>query len=226
METGPDAEISHDGLHRIDRSRRLQRVWVKPGLSLKGYTKILPVNAGVHFKRPPRKSRGEWPLNDEQMEFVRDGLREAVQKELEKQGQWEFVTERGPDVLVVRGAIIDLVVTAPSNEVGRNTSFSRSIGQATLLIELFDSESLEILARIADRRAINHGEGSWRNDPTSNRAAARQTFRDWARRLSKALDYARTVGLPDLETPDEQEPQDGEPSPGPTPEPDSGEAAK
>jgi len=203
IEMGPDAEISHDGLHLIDRTRRVQRAWVKPDLDLRNYTKLLPVNAGVHYKRPPNRRRGEWPLNETQTTFVSEGLREAIQRELERQGKWEFVTERGPDVLVIRGAIIDLVITAPSDNVGRNTTYSQSIGQATLVIELFDSESLEILARIADRRAISHDQTSWRNDPITNRAAARRTFRDWARRLSQALEYARTVGIPAQEPSEE-----------------------
>ena len=69
-------------------------------------------------------------------------------------------------------------------------------GAATLVIELFDSQSLEILARIADRRAIEHDSSSWRNDPMANRAAARRTFRYWARKLADGLETARTMQLP------------------------------
>jgi hypothetical protein len=209
IEMGPDAEITHDGLHLVKHSRRLQRVWVKPDFDLSGYSKILPVSAGIHYKRTPKKVRGEWPLTEAETTFVEEGLRDALQEELERKGNWEFVTTRGADVLLVRGAIIDLVVTAPSQEVGRNTSYSKSIGRATLVIELFDSESLEILARVADRREISHADGSWRNDPISNRAAARQAFRNWARRLAQGLEYARTVDLP-TGAPTDQPPADAE----------------
>jgi len=205
IQMGPDAEITHDGLHRVDHTRRVQRAWVKPDLDLRTYSKMLPVGAGIHFKRPPRKSRGEWPLSESQMTFIREGLREAVQTELERQDRWEFVTESGPGVLVIRGAIIDLIVTAPNKEFGRNVSYSRSIGQATFVIELFDSQSLEILARIADRREITHDETSWRVDSVTNRAAAKKTFRNWARRLAQALEYARTVGLPTEESIEEKD---------------------
>jgi hypothetical protein len=203
IEMGPDAEITHDGLHRIDRTRRLQRVWVKPDLDLRSYSKLRPIDAGVHYRRPPNEHRGEWPLNEAQTTFVREGLRNAMQRELERQGDWEFVTESGPDVLVIRGAIIDLVVTASGGDVGRNRSYGRSVGQATLVIELFDSESLEILARIADRREISRDTSSWRDDPITNRAAATRTFRDWARRFARALADVRTSGLPFQQTSEE-----------------------
>jgi hypothetical protein len=196
IQMGPDAEITHDGLHRVNRTRQLQRVWVKPDLDLTTYSKLLPVNAGIHFKRPPRSGRGEWSLTETQETFVRESLRDALQSELESRGEWEFVTDRGPHVLVMRGAIIDLVVTASGRDTGRNRSYGQSVGQATLVVELFDSQSMEILVRIADRREITRDHTSWRNDTITNQAAATKTFREWARRLTNGLEFARTIDLP------------------------------
>jgi hypothetical protein len=194
IETGPDAEITFDGLHRLDGRTRFQRVWIKPGLQLAGYSKLLPIDAGVHYRRPPRSIRGEFPLSETQRERIRQGLRDAAEAELTAGDRWQFVTEAGPDVLVVRAAIIDLVVTAPPQpRAGRDRSFTASLGQATLIVEIFDSESLEILARIADRREIDRDTGTWRNDSINNRAAASRLFRDWARRLRDGLDFASSV---------------------------------
>ncbi|MBW2495800.1 MAG: DUF3313 family protein, partial [Deltaproteobacteria bacterium] len=106
IETGPDAEVSHDGLHRVRRSRNFQRAWVKPDFTLAGYTKILPVDAGIHYKRPPRRSRGEFALSEQQIERLRAGLADAVEAELTHDGRWQIVHESGPDTLVLRGAII------------------------------------------------------------------------------------------------------------------------
>jgi hypothetical protein len=68
------------------------------------------------------------------------------------------------------------------------------VGEATLIVELFDSESHEILARVADRRRIDRQTGSWQNNSINNRAAARKLFRRWATLLVQGLDYATTVG--------------------------------
>ena len=40
IQTGPDAEISFDGLHRVDRTV-MDEAWAKPTLDLTGYSKLL-----------------------------------------------------------------------------------------------------------------------------------------------------------------------------------------
>lgn len=195
IEMGPEAEVTHDGLHRVRPTFRVQRAWVKPGFDLSPYSKLLPVDAGIHYRRPPRRSQREFPLSDSQRAWVAEELRTALQREVERRDEWELVTETGPDVLILRAAIVDLVVTADGRQSGRDRTYSQSIGQATFVVELFDSESREILARTADRRSIDHETSSWRNDPIANRAAARRTIRTWAGRLAAAFDAARTLGL-------------------------------
>ena len=67
------------------------------------------------------------------------------------------VTTPEPDVLLLVGAVIDVVSNIPpdveSARFGRGGVYLTSVGDATLVIELRDSESGEILARAADRRA-------------------------------------------------------------------------
>ena len=40
VETGPKAEVTHDGLYRVDHTK-MARVWVKPDLDLSKYNKII-----------------------------------------------------------------------------------------------------------------------------------------------------------------------------------------
>ena len=61
----------------------------------------------------------------------------------------------------------------------------------------FDSQSLEILARIADRGVAERDSSSWRNDAITNRQAAKRLFQDWARRLGDALESAQSLASPD-----------------------------
>jgi hypothetical protein len=188
---------THDGLYRLDHAHRFQRIWVRPGSSIAGYDKLLPINAGIHYKRPPRKSRGEYPLSEAQMAKVQEVLGEVFQEEVTSDGSWTIVSEPGPDVLIIRGAILDLVVTAdPDPPSGRNRTYTTSVGEATLIIEIFDSQSREILARVADRQRIERDTGSWRNDTINNRSAAKRVFRSWARRLRQGLENARTNPWP------------------------------
>lgn len=206
LETGPNHEITHDGLHRVSRTRRFQRAWVKPNTNLGSYSKLLVIDAGIHYKRPPHRNRPGFALSEGQMENLRSGLKDAIVQELDRDESWQVVGERGPDTLILRAAIIDLIVTAAPQTAGRERSFGSSVGEATLVVELFDSQSFEILVRIADRRAITRDTGSWENTAINNRAAAQRVFRNWARRLRKGLEAARTFGqFEDEEAPDQPE---------------------
>src|SRR5688572_29882747 len=50
IETGPDAEITHDGLVRVDKSV-VDAAWVKPTFDLTPYTKLMVVSEGVAFRK-------------------------------------------------------------------------------------------------------------------------------------------------------------------------------
>ncbi len=161
VQTGPDAEITFDGLHRVDRTV-MDAAWVKPDLDLTGYTKLIVASGGVSFRRienaNPRRDT-QFPVQERNKERLREILREEFVEELEKLERYDFASEPGPDVLVLVGGVIDVVSNIPPD--ADSASFSRggiylsSVGAATLVIELRDSESGEVLARAADRRAAD-----------------------------------------------------------------------
>ena len=49
LQTGPDAEVTYDGLHRVDKTV-LDAAWVKPDLDLTGYDKVMLVSAGFELR--------------------------------------------------------------------------------------------------------------------------------------------------------------------------------
>lgn len=196
LDQGPQAEVTHDGLHRVDHPRRFQRVWIKPGASLASYSNIVTVDAGIHYTRPPRSSRDEFPISEKQLENLRGGLRQAIEEELTRGGRFTLVEERGPEVLALRVALIDVFLAQPRESTVRDQSYGSDAGSATLVVELFDSQSLEILARIADRRLAERDSASWRNDAITNRQAAKHLFQDWARRLAEALESTQSLTQP------------------------------
>ncbi len=60
--------------------------------------------------------------------------------------------EAVPDVLLIRGALLDVVSYVPPDNIsGRGSVFLSSVGEATLVIELRDSITNAILARAIDR---------------------------------------------------------------------------
>lgn len=66
-----------------------------------------------------------------------------------------MVADSSDDVLILHPAIIDLDITPPDIPVpGRSTTYVASAGAATLYLELYDSVSGEILARVVDRQRM------------------------------------------------------------------------
>lgn len=199
----PGAEVTVDGLRRWQGSG-FADTWVRPGVDFTLYSKIILGPVFVSYKRPPRASRGaaargNFALSTGQMERFKRYLTEVFTLEFEKSQTFQVVKEPGPDVLEVEPSIIDLVVNTPTKAVGRDRYYTTSTADMTLLMELRDSESGELLARIADRRTARSPHGSGLNrvyysNPISNSQAVRSTFKRWATILVGQLDQLNTLG--------------------------------
>ncbi len=190
-------EISHDGLH-LDPDSKVALLYVKPDADFSVYEEFLMLDAYVAFKKNwQRDTRvAGRRVSNKDMERIRgeaaELLHESFRKELDEVGGYKFVEKSGDKVMILRPALIDLEITAPDIPVaGRVTSYVASAGAATIYIELFDSVSGEILARVIDRRSMQHyGHVSWANK-VSNRADAARMFRRWATLLRQGMDEQR-----------------------------------
>ncbi len=204
LNTSADAKMSYDGLYPIEGSRTDQ-AWARSDLDLSGYTKIMLQGAGIHY-RPLKASAGsrtalrrgetEFPLSDDQKERLRKMLREEFLKELAKIERFTFVNQSGPDVLMIRGALLDVVSRVPPEQIGRVDIYLDSVGQATLVIELIDSESGTVLARAVDTRAADRGGVAIESNRVTNWADARRLVQRWAVLLRQRLnDVSGTLGI-------------------------------
>ena len=115
---------------------------------------------------------------------------------------WWLTPHSDDDVLILIPALIDLQITAPDvKTAGRVDQYVTSAGSATLYLEMYDSVSGEILARLIDRRNMqNYGAARWANSVT-NRADATRMFRRWASLLRQAMDEQRAdASLPPIQS--------------------------
>ena len=112
---------------------------------------------------------------------------EVFRDELAKIENWEYVTEPGPDVLVLVGYMIDIVSAVPPDTIGRSRIYLTRVGEATLVLELRDSTSNQVLARSLDRRGA---DPAWPVEASrvTTLAEVRRLARTWARLLVKRLD--------------------------------------
>ncbi len=202
MQTGPDAEVTVDGLHRVDNSL-MALAYVKPDMNLQGYTRFMLDPVTVAYQKDPhgrRRSMGggqeNFALAPYQMNNLKEWFQEEVVEVLTEDGGYELVDAPAPDVLRIGTALLDLLIKVPTAETTAPTrATTRSFGEVTLMVELRDSESGEILARVADRR--DPTGSSMDTDfsyvsPSYVQADMRKLFEFWAGIMRARLDEVRT----------------------------------
>ncbi len=197
LQTGPDAELSFDGLHKVDNSQA-DVAWARPDFDISGYTKIWLVGAGIEYRQVKDRGRstmarsqgGPYFIDDKSRAKFEELVGTVFREEFEKIEKYELVDGPGPDVLMVRGGLLDVTSYVPPDPIGgRSFIYLSSVGEATLVLELRDSETGTILARSIDRRAAETVGGTFtRSNSVTNSAEARRLIRRWATRLREGLD--------------------------------------
>jgi len=190
-------EYTVEGLKLVPDTRDIAAVWAEPGANLSQYNRVYLVEPYVAFKKNWQRdqNRGTVKVRTSDMDRIKINVKElfmeVFSEELEN-GGYTLATERAEDVLIVKPAIIDLDVNAPDiMAAGRSTTYARSAGSMTLYLELYDSETDDLLAKALDPKADrDSGFMQWQSGP-ANRAAAKRMMKPWAEALRKGLDKAR-----------------------------------
>lgn len=193
-------QVSPEGL-QLKKSTNSRLVYVRPGASLAQYKRVAILDCDVEFEKDWEKDYNqsriglEGRVTDADVERMKTGLAAEFKKvfadELSRKGGYEVVDIAAPDVLVLRPALINVEVNAPDLMTGgfRNT-IVRSAGQMTLYLELWDSTSKTLLARVLDAQEAGAGMAQVATRVT-NVADADMVLREWAHELRERLDDAR-----------------------------------
>jgi len=196
IDTGPEAEVTFDGLHEVKNSRA-DRAWARPGFDLSVYTKIMLEGAGIEYRPGGETGRtstalsggGPYEVTEEQGARLRSVVTQAFHQELGRSEQFEIVNEPGPDVLLVRASLLDVVSSVPPEPIGRTEIYLRNVGEATLVIELRDSVTNAILVRAMDRRAAERPGGAmFESNRVTNTTEVRRLAQTWASLLRTRLE--------------------------------------
>jgi hypothetical protein len=195
----PPPQTTPDGL-QLQKSTEHRLAYVKPGATFTPYDRLAILDCYVEFEKDWQKNYNqsavglERRVTDQDVERMKSGLAAEFKKvfsdELQK-GGYQVVDSAAPDVLVLRPALLNVVVNAPDLMTpGVNATVVRSAGQMTLYLELWDSTTNTILARVMDAEADVEGFAQRANRVT-NVAAADRILRDWAKELRERLDMVR-----------------------------------
>ena len=201
FQSGPDAEVTHDGLTRIDKTV-MDAVWARTDIDLSEYNKVVLEGVGVEYRpaKGPysgragmttmrRTSQTEFQLDDATKALVEEEIGGAFVDEISQSNRFEVVNQPGPDVLKLRVGLLDVVSMVPPESVGRVSVYLDRVGEATLVMELRDSTSNAILARAVDRRAAERTSGSMlESNRVTNRAEVRRLGRTWAGIVRRGLE--------------------------------------
>jgi len=195
----PAPQVSKEGLELKKQTKR-RLVYVKPGADLAPYKRLSILDCYVEFskdwlndynrdQRDPSRRIGERDLQRAK-ESLSAQFKKIFIDELQAKGGYQVTDTAGPDVLVLRPALINIQVSAPDLMTpGRSVTYAESAGQMTLYLELWDSATNTLLARVMDAQADPNSYGQ-RTSSVSNRAAADRILRSWAVELRKHLDAA------------------------------------
>ena len=197
--------VNDEGMELVKNSE-LATVYADPGADLGIYTRIMLLDATVAFKKNWQRdqNRGN-PLKVKDSDMLKiqqevaELFREVFTKEL-VEGGYAMADEAGPDVLLIKPAIVDLDVSAPDIQSSTRTrSYSESAGEMTLNLELYDSVTEDKIVKATDRkRDYDYNYLKWRTS-VSNRSDAKRMMTAWAKALRTTLDEARASTTPETD---------------------------
>ncbi|MEM7283158.1 MAG: DUF3313 family protein [Pseudomonadota bacterium] len=174
-------------LHRVP-SDKVDLLFSGNNLDLSKYDQVLVDPLSIWYSTPNNE---EWTPDPKVLERMRGHFWDALVHELEERGGYEIVRDPGPRVLHVHAEIVDLKIcvscTAPVPDSRLQRYRFRLVpGQITLVAELRDSQTGEVLLRAADlERPHEEALDSWEE--------VRVEFHRWARILRERLDDSHGV---------------------------------
>ena len=185
----PTGEVNIEGLQRVS-ARNFEAAFVRPGVTFANYGKLMVDELELAFRTPDRE-QNQFPLGEDQKTRFRAAMATAFGEELGKLQNVEVVTEPGPDVLALRVRVQDIVARAPGRRVGSagRAGFAlETVGEMTLVLELRDSESDEVLVRVFDRQAVEGAAMVSGDGVVSTWQGVERLVGRWASRASEGLD--------------------------------------
>jgi len=149
VQTGPDAIVTEDGLHKVDHVE-LGSLFVRPDYEFGSYERFYLGDTDIDFKR------GSRVLDRGAAEQVKGRFDAVARAAIRQTGRVE-VEEPGPCVALVTLSLLDLELLDPKDMAGARTTVVDSFGAATLVLDIRDGHTGEALLRYGRRRRLEGG---------------------------------------------------------------------
>lgn len=188
-------EVDSDGLH-LQPNTEVLAAYALPGFDLSVYDKVKILDCYVDFVKDWEKDYNleqvglSGRIRDKDAEQIKARLAAEFNKVFTKvltERGFPVVDDVGPDVLLLRPALVNVDVTAPDVlSAGFQTTIVQSAGSMTLYMEMYDSATSKLLARVIDPEADDRAFAQAANRAT-NQQAADKILSGWAELLAKHL---------------------------------------
>jgi hypothetical protein len=190
-------QVTEDGLE-LTKAKGITLLYVRPGASLAGYTKVMLDPVEVAFSKdwdPKDYGYGRFGLSAGDVNKIRHDLGAMAHETFVKvlsEGGYPVAPAVDSGVLQVTAAIVNLYINAPGTmDSARSKTYVFNAGQMTLAIALRDAATGTVLVRAYDtKQATDTGQMHY-SSGVFNRAEADYILRGWADRLKRALDAAK-----------------------------------
>jgi len=189
--TGGDDLVKKKGYFR--------EIWVHPDADITRYSKLYFWQAMFQFRDVAPSGGGStvaaairnddpFPVSAEAKEKFKKVFLDAFVEELQRSKQFEMVTVVGPDTLILRAGILDIISDVPPAARHVDVRLS-AVGEGTFVVQLIDASSGVIQATVGERRKIQP-PGANPGRPATE-ATVWTDVEQWARSLG--MDFRREL---------------------------------
>ena len=197
----------HGTLERLVPAQDLQRTevpgmgvaYVRPGVSLAGYDRVLVEPVDVAFRRDwrPYRTGSLIPLGANERDALRSDVARSVQQafaaSLQQHGL-AAASDAGPGVLRLKLRVADLYLNNPWIPTpSRSRVLAASSGEMTLVAELSDARTGEVLMRAGDWQDMRATGRLLPSNDVRTGWDVDRVAHAWATSLADALRPARTA---------------------------------
>jgi hypothetical protein len=190
------SNTSYDGLQRRE-SKVFSDLWVRRYFDVRSYHKVIFMPPTVQYRplmqaaQTDAKTLKASPLTKRQKDSLLEILNTAFRDELKQSKYFKLTDEPDLDVLTLRAGLVDVVSFVPANASGKNDPLTvPAVGEATLVLELYDSSSDAIMVRASEHVVAKHEA-----DTKTAAEAVQATAKAWAAILRERLDAAASIPL-------------------------------
>jgi hypothetical protein len=189
------ASTGWDGLARRQVAG-LDEVYVRPDVKFDVYRTVMidPVQIAFDKNWDPNRSQRDLSLrlSAADIQEIKDDMarnfREVLVEELTA-GGYQVVEQASADTMRIAPSLADVYINAPDVLApGALRAYTLEPGEMTLVLEVRDGPTGQILARVVDEETGHQETYLQVTNAVTNTADFRRAFRAWARQLRAGLD--------------------------------------